>query len=85
MDHKVAIKTVAEGVFVAIVPEKRLGIALKIADGGTRASEAAIAAILVRSGVLDPAHPAAIARMTPEITNFGGLVTGFIRPSAALR
>ena len=85
MGHKVAIKTGAEGVFVAIVPEKRLGIALKIADGGTRASEAAIAAILVRIGVLDPAHPAAIARMTPEITNFSGLVTGFICPSAALR
>ena len=41
MNHKVAIKTGAEGVFIAIIPEKRLGVALKIVDGATRASEAA--------------------------------------------
>lgn len=84
MDHKVAIKTGAEGVFVAIIPEKRLGVALKIADGATRASEAAIAAILVRLGVLDAAHPATIARMQPAITNWRGTITGQIRPAAAL-
>lgn len=84
MDHKVAIKTGAEGVYVAIIPEKRLGIALKIADGATRASEAAIAAILVKYGVLDPMHPAAIARMTPAILSRRGLTAGQIRPSAAL-
>lgn len=84
MDHKVAIKTGVEGVYVAIIPEKRLGIALKIADGATRASEAAIAAILVKYGVLDPKHPAAIARMTPAILSRRGLTAGQIRPSAAL-
>jgi L-asparaginase II len=62
-----------------------MGIAVKIADGSTRASEAAIAALLVRIGVLDAAHPATIARMVPKIQNWNGLVTGFIRPSAALR
>ncbi len=85
MDHKVAIKTGAEGVFVAIVPEKRLGIALKITDGATRASEAAIAAILVKYGVIDAGHPAAIARMTPKVQNWRKLETGFIRPAPALR
>ncbi len=40
MDGRVAIKTGAEAVFIAIVPEKRLGIALKIVDGASRASEA---------------------------------------------
>ena len=82
MDHKVAIKTGAEGVFVAIVPEKRIGIALKIADGATRASESAIAALLVKYGVLDADHPATIARRTPPVTNRRGLTTGFIRPAA---
>lgn len=84
MDHKVAVKTGAEGVFVAIIPERRLGVALKISDGATRASEAALSAILVRLGVLDPAHPATIARMTPDIRNRRDLVTGQIRPSQQL-
>ena len=51
-----AIKTGAEGVFVAIMPEQRLGVALKIADGATRRRECAIAAILVKLGAVDPAH-----------------------------
>ncbi len=50
----VAIKTGAEAVFVAIVPQKRLGIALKIADGGTRAAEAAVVALLARVGRARP-------------------------------
>ncbi len=85
MDGKVAIKTGAEGVFIAIIPEKRLGVALKIADGATRASECAIAAILVQLGVLDPAHPATLARMQPPIHNRRDIFTGQIRPVAALR
>lgn len=84
MDHKVAIKTGAEGVFIAIIPEKRLGMALKIADGATRASEAAITALLVKYGVLDANHPAAQAHMTPSIINRRGIETGFIRPAAIL-
>ncbi|MBU2360375.1 MAG: asparaginase, partial [Alphaproteobacteria bacterium] len=84
MDGRVSIKTGAEGVFVAIIPEKRLGVALKIADGATRASESAIAAILVKLGVLDAAHPAARARMEPEIRNWRGTLCGHITPSAAL-
>ncbi|MFQ1702293.1 asparaginase [Loktanella agnita] len=85
MNGKVAVKTGAEGVFIAIIPEKRLGVAIKIVDGATRASECAIATILVKLGVLDPAHPAAIARMQPPIVNRRGIVTGSIRPAAALR
>ena len=65
MGGKVAIKGGAEAVYVAIVPEKGLGIALKIVDGGYRAAEAAIAALSwSRIGVLDPAHPAAVKRMS---------------------
>lgn len=84
-DGKVALKTGAEAVFSAIIPEKRLAVALKITDGAYRASEAAIAAILVKLGVLDPNHSATIKRMTPKITNWRGLEAGFIRPTAALR
>ncbi len=85
MGGRVAIKTGAEGVFTAIIPEKRIGVALKITDGATRASEAAIAAILVRLGVLDPDHPATQARMQPDILNRRDAVTGQIRPVAGLR
>ena len=84
MDGRVAVKTGAEGVFIAIIPEKKLGVALKIADGATRASESALAAILVRLGMLDPKDPAALARMQPPILNRREIVTGQIRPTAAL-
>jgi L-asparaginase II len=75
----VAIKTGAEAVFVAILPAQRLGIALKIADGGTRGAEAAIAALLIRLGALDPAHPAALRRLDGPLANWRGLTTGTVR------
>jgi L-asparaginase II len=79
MDHRVAIKTGAEAVFVAIIPERKMGIALKITDGGTRASEAAICALLVRLGVLDAAHPATQKRLNTVQRNWRGVETGILR------
>lgn len=84
MGGKVAVKTGAEGVFVAILPEQRLGVALKIVDGATRASECAMAMILVKLGALDAQHPAALKRMNTVQTNWRGLKTGILRPGAAL-
>ena len=72
-------ETGAEGVFIAIIPEQQIGIALKITDGATRASEAALTALLVRFGVLDAKHPAAIKRMHGPITNRRNLTVGEIR------
>ena len=74
--HRAALKTGAEGVFVGILPAKGLGIALKVEDGATRAAEALIAALLAEVGALDPAHPAARARMVGPITNRRGIETG---------
>jgi len=79
MEGRVAVKTGAEAVFVAIIPERQLGVALKIADGATRASEAAIAAILMRLGVLDPDHPVVDSLLTGPQKNWRGLVTGELR------
>ncbi len=79
MGHKVAIKTGAEAVFVAILTDQRRGIALKVVDGGTRGSEAAIVALLVRAGVLDPAHPAAQKRLGGRLTNWRGIETGWVQ------
>lgn len=84
MDGRVAIKTGAEAVFAGIIPELRLGIAVKISDGSTRAAECAIAAILVKLGVLEPNHPATLKRMNTPITNCNGLTTGYIRPTKQL-
>ena len=79
MGGKVAIKTGAEGVFVAILPEKGLGIALKTVDGNSRAAEAAIAHLLVRAGVLEAGHPATVKRLAPVQRNWRGIETGAIR------
>lgn len=84
MDGKVAIKTGAEGVFIAIVPEKKIGIAVKVTDGARRGSECAIAALLVAIGVLNPDHPATKKRMNAPIINWRGIKTGFIRPAKDL-
>lgn len=84
MNGKVAIKTGAEGVFVAILPEQKLGVALKIVDGASRASECAITAVLTRLGALDANHPAALRRMNAVQKNRSGIETGFIRPASAL-
>lgn len=75
----VAIKTGAEGVFVAILPRRGLGLALKIADGATRASDSAVAALLVRLGVLDAGHPDVARFLNPPLRNWDGQMTGEIR------
>lgn len=79
MEGRVAIKTGAEAVFIAIVPERKMGIALKITDGGTRGAEGAITALLARLGVLDPNHPAAKKRLDAVQKNWRGRETGMIR------
>lgn len=84
MDGKVALKTGAEGYFIAILPEQKLGIALKAACGTTRAAECAIAALLVKLGVLDANHPATLKRLNAPIKNWRGIETGMIKPAAEL-
>jgi L-asparaginase II len=79
MGGRVAVKTGAEGVFVAILPEQGLGVALKCVDGASRAAEAAVAAILVRLGALDAAHPVAQRLMRGPITNRAGRAVGEMR------
>jgi len=78
---KVAVKTGAEAVFVAIWPERQLGIALKIEDGATRASEAAIVALLAHLGALDRADPVVARYLTGLHRNWRGIETGGLRLS----
>jgi L-asparaginase II len=79
---RVAIKGGADGFYAAILPERGLGVALKVMDGSERAKEAAISQILIRLGVLDAGHPA--ARVGVPIRNWRGTVVGDVRAAAPL-
>ena len=81
---RTVLKTGAEGVYTAILPEQGLGIALKIDDGASRGSECAIAALLVRLGVADESHPMIQKRMNPKLKNAAGLEVGKICPADCL-
>ena len=74
-----ALKTGAEAVFVGIIPERGLGLALKVADGGTRGSEAAITALMVHLGILEPGDPVVAKYLTGPLRNWRGLETGELR------
>lgn len=80
---RTVLKGGAEGVYVAILPELRKGVALKIADGTTRAAETAITALLVHLGALDPGHPTARRWLNTPVSNRNGWTTGHIRPAEA--
>lgn len=80
----VALKTGAEGYFVAILPTRKLGIALKAQDGSTRAANCTITALLVRLGVLEANHPTARRFMNAPILNRNKIETGQMKPVAAL-
>lgn len=84
MQGRGVVKTGAEGVYVAILREKQLGIALKIEDGATRASEAAIAAMLVRTGMLERGDPAVQARVNAEQRNWRKMHVGQFIATEAL-
>ena len=79
MGGKVALKTGAEAVFVAMLPEQKLGIAMKIEDGNTRASEAALVGVLTMLGALDPAHPMAQKRLPAPQVNCRGIDAAELR------
>ena len=80
---KVLVKTGAEGVYCACLPEQGLGIALKIADGAGRAAEVAIAALLDHVGALDDSTRKALAdRIRPTVRSRRGFDAGEIRPAA---
>jgi L-asparaginase II len=77
----VLVKTGAEGVYVAALPERRLGLALKVSDGAGRASVVALLGLLAGLGALDHKTGAALAELAaPLIRNHAGRVVGRIEP-----
>lgn len=82
---RVFMKTGAEGVYCATIPERGLGVAVKCADGTTRASEAIMARILAellarsddeRAFLDDLAHA--------PLTNWNEITVGALRPTDVL-
>lgn len=78
------VKTGAEGVFTAVVPERGLGIALKIDDGGTRAAETAMAKVLVLLDAADESSAKLAKHLRPRVRNWRGDEVGERRAAEAL-
>jgi L-asparaginase II len=79
------VKTGAEGVYCAALPELGLGVAIKCEDGAGRAAETAMAALISKFLPLNEQEHAALApRRAPPLLNWNGVQVGLIRPSAAL-
>lgn len=80
----VLAKTGAEGIVTAALPERGLGIALKIADGGARARSVALLAILDHLGALSDEEKHKLqGHISPAIINSRGLTVGEIRPAVS--
>jgi L-asparaginase II len=76
------VKTGAEGVFCAALPEQGLGIALKCADGASRASEVVMAALIAKLLPMDEAETAKFSRFVrPVMKNWNGVTVGQLRPT----
>ena len=74
------IKTGAEGVYCAALPEVGLGIALKIEDGAGRAAETVMAALLARFLKLSEAEAAIVVPRTDfSMKNWNGIEVGRMR------
>ncbi len=78
-NKRAAVKTGAEGVFFAIVPEHKIGVALKISDGATRGAEAALTQILGNLGVLDTGDPVFVDLTHGPIRNRREVDTGHFK------
>lgn len=77
------VKTGAEGVMAAALPELGVGVAVKIDDGARRAAEAAMAAVLLAVGGLPEESRNCLRNYTAAIVrNWHGQVVGAIRAAS---
>lgn len=82
---RVFMKTGAEGVYCAAIPELGYGIALKIDDGAGRAAETVMAALLRRFLPLSEAEARIVLpRTDPVMKNWNGIEVGRMRPAPVL-
>lgn len=71
------VKTGAEGFFVAGLPIKGVGVALKIDDGAGRAAEVAMGAVLRYLEILDDSAVQSLSeQLEPPVQNWAGTTVG---------
>lgn len=74
-------KVGAEALECVAVPERGWGLAVKVADGASRATGPAVVALLARLGVLSDEEQGRLARWArPLTTNHAGLEVGWLEP-----
>jgi L-asparaginase II len=84
--QRVFVKTGAEGVYCAALPQQALGIAVKCDDGAGRAAQAIMAAVLARFLPLTASERAALERfVAPVQRNWNGFEVGQNRVTQTLR
>ena len=74
---KIFFKNGAEGVFLALIPEIKSALVVKILDGAARAAETAIAGLISELNVIDENELAKIK--SSEVTNSTGQIIGKLR------
>jgi L-asparaginase II len=80
-EGRIAVKSGAEGLICMAVPERELGVAIRVADGTFRTHAVVIASTLEQLGILDEAQRQEILnRHNPELRNHNGRLVGEIRP-----
>jgi L-asparaginase II len=82
---RVFVKTGAEGVYCAALPEFGFGLAVKVDDGATRAAQAMIATLISRFLPVDEEDRARLEPFAaPVLRNWNGIAVGSLRPSGPL-
>jgi L-asparaginase II len=82
--ERVFVKTGAEGVFCGALPEQGYGIAVKCDDGGTRAAEVVMAALIGRFFPAAASESVFVERLRPPLRNWNGIAVGGLRPGEDL-
>jgi L-asparaginase II len=83
---RVFVKTGAEGVYCAALPELGLGFAVKADDGATRAAQIMIAALVARMLPGDESERARLAPFAaPILRNWNGIEVGALRAAGPLQ
>ncbi len=78
---RVAAKSGAEGLICLAVPERGMGIAIRVLDGTFRTHTAVTVAALEQLDILDAeTRDAILERHSPELRNHNGRLVGEIRP-----
>ena len=83
LNGRALVKTGAEGVMFATVPELKSGVVVKVHDGTVRAAEIAMSFILNELGLLDPQSAEKFCEI--PVRNWNQILTGRIKIKSELK